>query len=79
MQYKVLSFKIEKESVSTGLFSSKDITEEDKLVVMEERINELAKEGWRVNQMSTTPKITGGVNCGGSSYSYYVVVIMEKE
>ena len=78
MQYKVLSFKIEKENVSTGVFSSREITEEDKLAVMEEKINELANDGWRVNQMSTNANILSG---GSASYShgYNVVVIMEKE
>ena len=82
MQYKVLSFKIEIDNVSTGFFSSRKITEEDKLAAMEEKINELAKEGWRVNQMSTNTRLEGGHGMYGGGVieeGYTVVVIMEKE
>ena len=77
MQYKVLQFEVKPEAVS--FWSIKQIPKEEKLVSMEDKINELAQEGWRVKQMSTSPMISGSVNCGGSSYGYYVVIIMEKE
>ena len=70
MQYKILDFMIRTEYVSTGFFSDKKITAEEKREEMQTQINELAKEGWRVNQMSTNPIIdrygtTGGIRTDG--------------
>ena len=49
--------------------------------IMEEKLNELAKGGWRVHQMSTNALTEGGSfqTGGGRSYGYNVLVIMEKE
>ena len=82
MEYKILTFEIKPEFVSTGFFSGKTIPVEDKIAAMQAQINELASDGWRVNQMSTNPIIHGGGTSAGVTISnpgYNVVVIMEKE
>ena len=82
MEYKILTFEIRPEYVSTGFFSSKEIPVEDKIAAMQAQINELASDGWRVNQMSTNSIIHGSgtsVSMSISSPGYNVVVIMEKE
>ncbi len=53
MPYKALNFEICEERIIVGFLKSKVITKEEKLKQMEEKLNELAKGGWRVHQMST--------------------------
>ena len=72
MQYKALNFVINDESV--GFFGGKIIPKEEKLKQMEEKLNELAKDGWRVHQMSTNT-----ITSAGTILGYNVLVIMEKE
>ena len=82
MQYKILTFTIKHEFISTGFLSSKEITKEEKISAMQAQINELANDGWRVNQMSTNAIISGGGTAGCVSIDnngYNVVVMMEKE
>ena len=81
MQYKALNFEIVEERIVVGFLKSKVITKEEKLKQMEEKLNELAKDGWRVHQMSTNALTHGGGYQvgGGDSYGYNVLVIMEKE
>ena len=74
MQYKVLNFEVFVENISVGFLKSKEITKEEKLKQMEEKLNELAKDGWRVHQMSTNI-----ITSAGTTYGYNVLVIMEKE
>ncbi len=79
MQYKALHFEIYEEHI--GFFGGKTIPREEKLKQMEDKLNELAKDGWRVHQMSSHDSLySGGQNNGCSaSHSYTVLVIMEKE
>ena len=67
--------------MSIVLKSPKTIPVKDKIAAMPQ-INELAGDGWRINQMSTNSIINGsGISVGMSILSpgYNVVVIMEKE
>ena len=78
MQYKVLQFEVTPESKS--FWSLEIIPKEAKLSAMEEKINELANDGWRVNQMSTAPiTADGGGLQAAYVIGYNVIVIMEKE
>lgn len=81
MPYKALNFEICEERIIVGFLKSKVITKEEKLKQMEEKLNELAKGGWRIHQMSTNALTEGGSfqTGGGRSYGYNVLVIMEKE
>ncbi|MBR4221858.1 MAG: DUF4177 domain-containing protein [Victivallales bacterium] len=76
MQYKTLNFEIVAEQI--GFFGGKTISKEEKLKQMDEKLNELAKDGWRVHQMSTNA-LTSVTEHGGGCYGYNVLVIMEKE
>ena len=78
MQYKALNFEIRGEIKSVSFWKSKVISEETKITEMEETINKLASEGWRISQMSTNAIIRSST-CGGGSDGYNVFIIMEKE
>ena len=79
MQYKVLNFEIF-EPIS-GFFAGKTMTKEDRLKEMERKLNELAQDGWRVHQMSTSGihDLVGDRVHTNGLYAYHVLVIMVKE
>ena len=81
MQYKALNFEIRGEIKSVSFWESKVISEETKITEMEETINKLASEGWRISQMSTNAIIRSNQSMGGGGGSdgYNVFIIMEKE